>query len=113
MKSAEKRDELIASCGISSQLDRGFDGFGSGISEVDASFDAARREGSQLLRQLHHVFVIKIRAGHVDQARSLVLYGLHNFGMAVARRYHGNTGIEIQKAIAVNVLDNRAFSAPT
>ena len=56
------------------------------------------------------LFVIEIRARHVDQARRLLLDRLHHARMAVAGRHHGDAGVEIEKAVAIHVLDDRAFA---
>src|SRR4051812_39448227 len=43
----------------------------------------------------------------MNEFRSLVLNCSDDFGMAVARCYNGNSSGEIQKKIAVNILDHR------
>ena len=71
----------------------------------------AGRDFGQLLRQRHQFFVIEIGAGHVDQARGLLLDGLHHARMAMAGRDHRDSGVEIEKTIAVHILHHGAFAA--
>ena len=47
----------------------------------------------------------------MNQLGGLLLNGGDDFGMAVPRRADGDACGEIQKCIAVNVLDNRATAA--
>src|SRR5205823_14537758 len=46
-----------------------------------------------------------------DALPILFLNGADDIGMAVTGRTYGNTGVEIQEAVAVNILDDRAFAA--
>ena len=91
---------------ISRQLERSFRGFGAGVAEVDAAWRVARRDRGELFGQIHHVLVVEVGARHVNQPRCLLLNGFHDAGMAVAGRHHGDSGIEIQKAIAIHVDDH-------
>ena len=85
MESAVEGDDLFAARVIAGQLDGGLDGFGAGIAEVDA----LRRSvpgaiAASFSRQLHHVRIVEIGAGHVDQLGGLLLDGGDDFGMAMA-----------------------------
>ena len=111
VKRSRKGDEFVAAGVIASQLHRGFGGFGSGVSEVHPMRPAARRDGGQLLRQLHHVLVIEIGARHVDQALGLLFDGLHHLGVAMAGGGDGDPGIEVEKSVPIDIFDHRAFPA--
>ena len=111
MEASEEGDQLVAPGGIARQLDRAFDGFGAGIAERDAARSVARRDLRKFLGQGDHLFVVKVRAGHVDEAGRLPLDRFDHPGMAVAGRHHRDSGVEIEKAVAVHVLDNGAFRA--
>jgi hypothetical protein len=111
MKCAGKGDELVATGVVASQFHRGFVGFGARITEIHFVRALARRDCSQFFCQLDHVFVVEVRAGHVDQALGLLLDRLYHPGMAMAGRCNGDSGVEIEETVAVYVLDHRAFSA--
>ena len=60
---------------------------------------------------MHHVLVVEVGAGHVDQLTGLLLDGSDDMGMAVAGGGHGDAGGEIEELIAVDVGDDDAASA--
>src|SRR5690348_14686520 len=84
VKSAVKRDDLLPPGVISRELDGRLDGFGPGVSEIDFLGLAARCYRFQLSGQLDHAFIVKIRAGHVNELGCLPLNGGDDFGVAVA-----------------------------
>ncbi len=103
MKGAKKRYKLPAPRMITGHFNCRFHGFCAGVAEIDPFREIARNQRGELLRQLHHVFVVKIRPRHVDQLGRLLANRLHDFGMAVPRRDHRNSGVAVEKAIAVDV----------
>ena len=84
MECACEGDEFIPAGVIAGQLHGGLNRFRARVAEVDAPRDIAGRNRRELLAQLHHVFVVEIRAGHVDQLRGLLLDGLDHFRVAMA-----------------------------
>ncbi len=111
VESAVERDDFIAAGGVARQFDGAFHGLRAGVPERHAPSDRTWRDLRQLLGQRHHLFVIEIRARHVDQAGCLFLNRVHHAGMAMAGGHHRDPGVEIQKAIAIHVLDHRPFAA--
>jgi hypothetical protein len=103
-------DELPSAGEIASELHRGLDCFGAGISEEASPRFAVRHQGFQFFCKLRHLGVIKIGSRHVNQGFSLFLYGAHDIGMAMSRRANGNAGTEVQETIAIHVFDNGASS---
>ena len=78
MEAAVKRDELVTPGFIAGQFERRLDRLRAGVAEVHTARDAAGSRGGQLLGQVHHVFVVEIGAGHVDQTLGLLLDGPHH-----------------------------------
>ena len=66
----------------------------------------------ELLRQFHQARIVEVRAGHVNEFGGLLLDGRDHIRMAVARGYDGDSGGEIEKRVSVNILHQRASSAP-
>jgi hypothetical protein len=58
--------------------------------------------------KLDHVFVVEIRARHVDQFARLLLNRRNHMGMAVTSGSYGDAGRKIEKFVAVNVGDDNA-----
>src|SRR5690348_841842 len=100
MEAAEKRNKFVAAAGVARQLDGGLRRLRAGIAEVNSLWSIAWRNGSQPLGQRHHVFVVEIRAGHMDQPGSLPLNGVDHARMAMAGSDDGDAGAEVQKAIS-------------
>jgi hypothetical protein len=111
MERAEERNELLPSRVIARELHRGFHGLGSRVAEVHASLGAAGSQCCELLGELHHVLVIKIRAGHVEQLSRLLTNGCYDSRMTVACGNDRDTGVEIEKTVAVHVLNDCALAA--
>src|SRR6185437_6992531 len=97
MKAAKERDELAAASMIARQLHRRFGRLRSRVPEVHSPRHVAWRNNRQFLGQFHHVFVIEVRAGHMDQARRLLLNGFHDPGMAMPRGGYRDSGVEIEE----------------
>ena len=55
--------------------------------------------------------VIKIGAAHVYELFRLVFDCLHDFGMAMAGRTNGDTGVAVKENVAVNVLHPHPLGA--
>ena len=62
-----------------------------------------RRDCRKPFGQRHHMLVIKIGAGDVDQLGGLFLYGGDYFGMAMSSRNHRNAGGEVEKLVSVYI----------
>ena len=108
MKTPVERDDFVAPCVITRQLDGGLDRFGARVAEEHFLRLFSGRHGREALRQFHHVRQIEISAGNVNQLSGLLLNRRDDTRMAVSGRDHGNTRGEIQKGVAVDVLNNRA-----
>ena len=112
MESAVEGDDLVAARVIARQLDGRLDRFRAGVAEVDALRRLAPGAmAASFSRQLHHIGIIKIRAGHVDQLGGLLLNRRDDFGMAMAGGDDGDARGEIQEDVAVHVFDQRAAAA--
>src|ERR1700744_3731378 len=110
MKRAKERNELIPSCVIARHFDSGLDSLGPGIAEVDATPFPAGRQCCQLFGQLHHAFVVEIGTGHVQELSGLLLYGFDNPWMGVPGCNDRNPGIEIEKAISIDIFPEGSLS---
>src|SRR5215469_9796684 len=83
MKAAVEGDELISPRMIAGEFHPRLERFGTGISEVNPLRSFARRNGGELLGQVDHAFVVKVRARHVDEVASLLPNGGDHFRMAM------------------------------
>ena len=110
VEAAEEGDELVAAGVIAGQLEGGLDGLGAGVAEVDAFGLAAGGEGGELLGEVDHVLVIEVGAGHVDEAFGLPANGFDDARVAVAGGDDGDAGVEVEEAVAVDVVDHGAFA---
>ena len=111
VKRAEERDHVLPARVIAGQLERRLDRLGPAIGEEDPLGDAARRDLGELLRQVDLRRVVEIGARHVQQLGRLLLNGRDDPRMAMAGRADGDAGREIEKQIAVDVLDDRPVAA--
>src|SRR5688572_30666643 len=111
MKAAEEGNELIATGVIAGHLDGGFDGLGAGVSEIHAARIVTGSEAGEAFREVDHVLVIEVRAGHVNQLRGLALDGIDDLRMTVAGGDHGDAGVSIEKAIAIDIDDYGSLAA--
>ncbi len=111
VEASVKSDQLVASGVVARQFDRRLDRLSAGIAEIYAPGCVTWSNGGQFLRQLHHVLVVEVGPGHVDQAAGLALDRRDHVGVAVARGCHSNSGIEVEKAVAVDVFYHGAAAA--
>jgi hypothetical protein len=89
---AQERDDALPAGGGTSQLHGGFDRLGTRVGQKHLPWFALGHGGGQLFGDVDHLFVDKVRAGHVDKFVHLVVHGLDDFGMGVTGRYHRDTG---------------------
>ena len=113
VKGAQKGDHLLPLRVIAGQLDRRFHRLGPGIREEDLFGKCAGRDLRQLFRQLELGPIVKIGPRHVEQLRRLAVNGLDDARMAVARRTDRDARVEIEEAIAIDVLDHGALRRAT
>src|SRR5262249_29376482 len=105
---AVKRDHLVALSSITSEFDGTFDRFRAGVAEENFLLFRARQGLADALCQIRQTLVIKIRAGHVDQLGRLLLNRVDDSRMAVAVQTKGEARREIEKSIAIDILDHGA-----
>ena len=89
------------------QLQGRFERFGPAVGEEDPLRRCARRDLGQPLGQVDLRLVVEIGARHVQQLGRLVLNGGDDLRMTMPRRGDGDAGGEVEKQIAVHVLDDR------
>src|SRR4029453_10644316 len=90
-----------------SDLDRVFHSFGAGVEQRTALLVVARRQLVELLADGNVALVRSDHEAGVCKLLDLILYGGHHSRGVVADGPSGNTGSEIDQAIAVDV-DNHA-----
>ena len=111
MKAAVKRDEIVALCGVSRQFDGAFYRLCTRIGEKDFLALRARHRPAQPRCQLRHTFVVKIRAGHVNQLSRLPLNCRDHFRMTMSGRAHRDTCREIEESVTVHIFHDCAVPA--
>src|SRR5438132_13179550 len=111
MECAQECDELVATGVVSGELHGRLYRLGARVSEIDAARHVAGRDASQPLSQLHHVLVIEIGARHVDEPCRLPLDGGGDFGVAVPGGGDGDAGVEIEKPVPVDILNDGALTS--
>jgi hypothetical protein len=108
VKSAEEGDNVLPSGVIARDLQRALDRLRAGVAVIEPVRAGHGRDLRQPLGDVYQTFIVEVGAGHVDQLGCLVLDRLYHLGMAVAGRNHGDAGGEVQKFVAVHILDPHA-----
>ncbi len=111
MKCTVERDYILPLGVIARQLEGALNRFRAGIAVINSVRAGHGSNLGEPLRQGHHIFVIKVRARHVNQFGRLLLNGSNHVRMAVSGRNDGDAGGEIKKLVSVNIGDNDAASA--
>ena len=111
VKGSVEGDDVLALGVVAGELECGLDGFGAGVAVVDAMRAGHGRDLREAGGEFGELGVIEIGAGHVKQLACLLLNGGDDLGMTVAGRGHGDSGGEIEKLVAIHVLDHDAASA--
>src|SRR5579872_6994858 len=110
VKCSVERDHVLPLGVIARKFEGALDGFSAGVAVVNFVRAGHGRDLRQALGQRHHVLVIEIGAGHVNQFRGLLLNGGDHIRVAMSGRGHGDSSGEIKKFIAINVGDHDAAS---
>ena len=111
VEAPHKADDLLSSRVIARQLDRALHGLGAGVPIVDTVRPRHRSNRRQARCHLRHQVVVKIRPGHMNQLRRLLLHRLHDLRVAMPRRGHCNSRREIQKLIPIDIFDTTSIAA--
>lgn len=101
---------MFAFCMVSSQFEGCLDRFGAGVGKEDS---LAARTGSQFgepAGEFRLWSVVEVGTGHVDESRRLFLDCFDNSRMAMSCRANRDPGVKVQKAIPIDVLDDRALA---
>src|SRR5688572_25819547 len=110
MERSEKRDHVWTFRLVTGQLERCFDRFRAGIREEDSLRRRTGRYLGHFPRQVALWQVVEVRPRHMDQLRRLLLNCGDHPRVAVARRADGDSGGEVEKDVAVDILNNRSFA---
>src|SRR5438876_3355808 len=110
MKTAKERNEFLATSCVHRELQSSLDGFSAAVREVRSRGSLQRHDFVEFLRQLRHQRVVIISAAHVNQLGGLILNCAHDFRMTMTGRAHGDTGIAIEKKIAIDVSNPDALA---
>ena len=111
VKAAEKRDDVVAPGRVAGELDARLDRFGPGVAEKRAHAAVDRRDGREVLGELHLRLVIEVGARHVQKPLRLLGDRPHDVGMGMAGGVDGNPGGAVEEHVAVDILHHRAFAA--
>src|SRR4051794_22400782 len=90
---------------IPGELDRRLDRLGARVGEKCFLLGSSGSEAAKFFRQPRHRLIIKIAAAVVEKTARLLLDRRDDFRMRMTGRRHGDTGGEVEKEIAVEVLD--------
>ena len=94
------------------ELESSLDGLGAAVGEKDPLGFIPGRQGCQPLSQAHLGSVIEVGSGHVDQPLRLLADRGHDEGVRMTDIRDCDPRREVEEAIAVHVLDHRAFGPP-
>ena len=108
MKRPIERNDRRSARGEAGELQRALDRLRARVGEKHALRTRAWRESSQPLAQRGHRLVIEIGAADMEKARRGVHNCRDNGGMRVTGGRDGDSGHEVEVAIAVDILDHRA-----
>ena len=111
VESSKEGNHVLPAGVVPGKLQRALDGLRPGIPVVEAVRSGHGRNGREPLGKGHHVLVIKIGAGDVDQLGGLLLDGGDYFGMAVTGGNDGNAGGKVQELISVHIFNPHAAAA--
>src|SRR5688500_5433692 len=111
VKAAQKRDHAVALRDVARELDCRFNRFGAGVRKERSLVTAERRQLVERLGEAHLRLVIEIGSRHVQEFLRLIDDGGDDLGMRVAGGIDGNAGGAVEKAVAVDILDDRAGAA--
>src|SRR5579863_541700 len=105
MERAEKCNHVLPLGVIASEFESALDGFRARVAVVDFVWAGHRSDLREPLREGHHVLVIKIGAGHMNQFGCLFLNRRDHMGMAVTGRCNGDACREVEEFISIHVGD--------
>src|SRR5439155_6386306 len=92
VKAAEESDDFFAARGVARELDGALHGLGARVAERDAARNAAWGDFGKLFGQGDQLFIVEVRAGHVDQTGRLFLNRLDHLRVAVSGGHYGDAG---------------------
>ena len=111
VKCSEEGDDLLPAGVVSGQFQGALDGFSPGVAVIETVGSRHRRDGREAFGQRHHVFVVEVGAGDVNQFRGLLLDGGDYLRMAMPCRNHGDPGSEVQELVSVDIFDAQSTAA--
>src|SRR5436309_1867212 len=111
VESAEEADDRWPSGRVTRELDRAFDRLCPGVRQEDPLLAWPGRELSEPFAQCREALVVEVRAADMKEACGGLLHRFHDLGMAISCRCNRDAGHEIEKAVAVHVLDHGALTA--
>ena len=106
MKGAEERDEIRPLGVIARELQCHLDRFGPGVAEEAADVAVDRQDRRERFRQPNPAFGIKVGDRDVQIAPRLLDHDADDIGMRVTRGGDRDARRTVQKAVAVDVLDD-------
>ena len=111
MERPKESDKLAAAGMVAGHLESRFHRFGPRIAEVNPFPGVSRHERRKFFGERDHIFVIEVGARHVDQLGGLFLNSLNHLGMAMSGGRDGDSGIEIEETIPIDILNDGSAAA--
>ncbi len=108
---AEERDQERALGVVARQLDGRFVRLGARVAEEALDLAVDRDDAADLLGQPHLRLVVEVGPRHVQELLRLLDDGGDDVGMRVSGRVDGDAGGAVEELVAVDVLDDGAFTA--
>src|SRR5271154_6927197 len=96
---------------IACKLNGCFDSFCPGVSEINPTLDATRREPCKFLGKSHHVLVIEVCSRHVQEVSRLALDGFDDAWVAMASGDYCNACVEVEETVSINIFDNCSLAS--
>src|SRR5205814_527538 len=93
----------LASGVVHSELQGCFDSLGAAVGKVGLCRAVDRAYLAQLLTKLRHMPIVKIGSAEMYELAYLLLKGRYDLRMTMAGRTDRNTGIAVQKDVAVRI----------
>ena len=110
VEGADERDVARPAAGEARELHRALDRLRAGVGEEHLGRRTGQDLRLQALGQLDLRAVVKVGAGHVDEAPGLLLDRGHDFGVGVTGRDDGDACREVQEPVAVDVCHPAALA---
>ena len=110
VEGAQKGNHVLAFRRVAGELDGRLDRFGARVGEKDLLLGGSGSQTAELLHQIRHGLIVKIAPAKMEKLPRLLLDGRHDLGMRMAGGGYRDPGGEIEKEVAIDILDDHSLA---